>query len=120
MDRSSSSLSSNSNTTTAIARSEFFIPTQAITQQLQSQQQQQQKQKHHNHNHHHQHHNNLHSANKLPSNTVFYNNTLNDFQNHNSSVNFNEIHEQFRQLVMKDILEYQAQREIKAQPLIQL
>ncbi|XP_065357238.1 sesquipedalian-1 [Calliphora vicina] len=119
---STSSLSSNSNTTTAIARSEFFIPTQAITQQLQSQQQQQQKhkQKHHNHNHHHQHHNNLHSANKLPSNAVFYNNTLNDFQNHNSSVNFNEIHEQFRQLVMKDILEYQAQREIKAQPLIQL
>ncbi|KAM7351670.1 inositol phosphatase interacting protein isoform 2-T2 [Cochliomyia hominivorax] len=117
---STSSLTSNSNTNALTA---------ATTQQQQTQRHHQHtKQHHHNHHHHYQqhhhhqhqhHHNNLHSANKLPSNTVF-NNTLNDFQNHNSSVNFNEIHEQFRQLVMKDILEYQAQREIKAQPLIQL
>lgn len=113
---STSSLASNSNgnTTTVTARSEFYIPTQAIRLQHQTTQLNNHHQKHHNHPH-----NNLHSANKLPTNTVF-NNNLNDFQNHNSSLNFTDIHEQFRQLVMKDILEYQAQREIKAQPLIQL
>ncbi|XP_037821209.1 sesquipedalian-1 [Lucilia sericata] len=116
---STSSLASNSNSntnTTTTSRSEFFIPTQAITQQLQSQQQQQKQHNHHHHHHHQQHPNNLHSTNKLPTNKVFFI----DIQNHNHSLNFNEIHEQFRQLVMKDILEYQAQREIKAQPLIQL
>lgn len=116
---STSSLASNTNvasSTTTIARSEFFIPTQEITQQLQQHQQPQQVHRHHQKQH--LHHNNFQSANKLPTNTVF--NTLNDFQNHNSSVNFNEIHEQFRQLVMKDIVEYQAQREMKSQPLIQL
>lgn len=124
---STSSLTSNSNinsTTTATARSEFFIPITTEQQPTQRHQQQHHKNHHnphhhhqpHNHHQHHHHQNNLHSANKLPSNNTVFN----DFQNHNNSLNFNEIHEQFRQLVMKDILEYQAQREIKARPLIQL
>ncbi|XP_075151333.1 inositol phosphatase interacting protein [Haematobia irritans] len=36
------------------------------------------------------------------------------------SLNFDEIHEQFRHLVMKDVLAYQTQREIKRRPLIEL
>lgn len=106
---STSSLTSNSN---SYVKSEFYVPTQINNQQFQNPQE-----LHHHESHQHsQHHQySKHSAKQLPTNTVF-----NDFQNHNHSVNFNEIHEQFRRLVMKDILEYQAQREIKTRPLIQL
>ncbi|TMW44641.1 hypothetical protein DOY81_010280 [Sarcophaga bullata] len=109
---STSSLASNSN---SYVKSEFYVPTQTNNLQLQNPQQTQLYHPHaHQHSQHH-HHNSKHSAKQQQSNTVFY-----DFQNHNNSVNFNEIHETFRRLVMKDILEYQAQREIKTRPLIQL
>ena len=109
---SNSSLASNSN---SYVKSEFYVPAQTNNLQLQNPQQTQLYHPHaHQHSQHH-HHNSKHSAKQQQSNTVFY-----DFQNHNNSVNFNEIHEQFRRLVMKDILEYQAQREIKTRPLIQL
>lgn len=108
---SSSSLASNSSAT---PKSEFYVPT---TQTVLPQQP--------THFHSNRHHHNVqHSAKLLPTTTTtttsVFNNTLIDLQNHNSSINFNDIHEQFRQLVMKDILAYQAQREFKTQPLIQL
>lgn len=118
---SSSSLASNSGATT---RSEFYVPTTTtepipLQSQLHKQQQQQQQSPH---SHHKRHHHNVVKSAKpsSASSTSVFNNTLIDFQNHNSSINFNEIHEQFRQLVMKDILVYQSQRELITQPLIQL
>ncbi|XP_073823112.1 inositol phosphatase interacting protein [Musca autumnalis] len=86
------------------ARSEFYVPTQTI-QPLRQQQQQPAANKHLNAN--------LASIAVLKPSLI-------DLQNHNKAINFEDIHEQFRQLVMKDVLAYQAQREVKRRPLIEL
>lgn len=41
-------------------------------------------------------------------------------QNRNKSTSFEQIHETFRKVVMKDVLAYRAQRDLKSRPLIEL
>lgn len=84
-------------------RSEFYVPVQSLRQHQNTKHQQQNKQV---------------NAN-ITSTTVFKPSYV-DLPNQNKSFNFDDIHEQFRQLVMKDVLDYQSQREIKRRPLIEL
>lgn len=37
-----------------------------------------------------------------------------------NALNFEQLHERFRKLIMKDVIEYRAHREIKSKPLIEL
>ncbi|XP_061396338.1 sesquipedalian-1 [Musca vetustissima] len=96
---------------TTTARSEFYVPTQTTIQPLRQQQNQQPAiiNKHQSNN-----------ANIASLAATVFKPSLIDLQNHNKPINFEDIHEQFRQLVMKDILAYQAQREVKRRPLIEL
>uniref|UniRef100_T1PIX4 PH domain protein n=1 Tax=Musca domestica TaxID=7370 RepID=T1PIX4_MUSDO len=90
------------------ARSEFYVPTQTTIQPLRQPQQQQQPAA------------NKHHLNANIASIAVFKPSLVDLQNHNKPINFEDIHEQFRQLVMKDVLAYQAQREVKRRPLIEL
>lgn len=109
----------SSESSTVTARSEFYVPTQKQPQQRYQQ-----------HSHSHQQHPHQHQQQQqhlpknnsnVPCSTAAVFNTLLSLQNNNNKpANFEDIHEQFRQIVMKDVMAYQAQREIKRRPLIEL
>ncbi|XP_013110670.2 sesquipedalian-1 [Stomoxys calcitrans] len=103
---------SHSNTSgISTARSEFYVSSQPSVPSARQQQQQFPN------SHHQQHNTNLNT--NLASIAVFKPAVI-DLQNHNRALNFDDIHEQFRQIVMKDVRAYQAQSEIKRRPLIEL